>query len=248
LPEQLLESELFGHRKGSFTGATCDNAGLLEKASGGTVFLDEVETLTAAMQGKLLRTVEEKTIQRVGGRHDIPVDFRLLAATNDDLSEKVRKGLFREDLYFRLNVFPIEIPPLRHRPSDIPLLVNHFIMELAQEFGVPPPRVPRATLNRIMEYPWPGNVRQLKTCVERAFILSGEKRFLELEVPAGGVADSHHALYSCLGNGWDLERLEEEYIRAAMNQTEGHRNKAAQLLGIDRRTLYRKLRKLDIQA
>jgi DNA-binding NtrC family response regulator len=248
LPEQLPESELFGHRKGSFKGATNDSAGLLEIASGGTVFLDEVETLTAVMQGKLLRTVEEKTVQRVGSRHDIPVDFRLIVATNVDLHEKVRKGSFREDLFFRLKVFPIEIPPLRHRPSDIPILVSHFTMKLAQQFGVPPPPVPEANLNRIMGYSWPGNLRQLKHCVERAFILSKERGYLDIEVPAGGAADSHHALYSCLLDGWDLGRLEEEYIRVAMSRTAGHRNKAAELLGIDRRTLYRKLKKIAIEA
>jgi len=248
LPEDLLESELFGHRRGSFTGAVSDAAGLLERASGGTVFLDEVETLTPRMQGKLLRTVEERTIQRVGSRHDIPVDFRLIAATNDDLRERVKGGSFREDLFFRLSVFPIELPPLRFRLSDVPLLVDHFCEELAAEAGVPLPDVPQSMLSRLMDYSWPGNVRELKHCVERAFILSGGRGVLELEIPPGMPADQREVLDACLCRGWDLQRLEEEYIRAAVRRTSGHRNRAAAMLGIDRRTLYRKLRTMGVDA
>jgi len=248
LPEHLLESELFGHRKGSFTGAVSDSPGLLERASGGTVFLDEVETLTLTMQGKLLRAVEERTIQRVGSRHDIPVDFRLIAATNDCLADKVRDGSFREDLYFRLSVFPIEIPPLRFRLGDIPLLVDHFCAEMAREAGVPIPEVSRSTMNRLMEYAWPGNVRELKHCVERSFILCGDLKALDIDVPPGGPAGQSEVLQSCLGFGWDLERLEEEYIRAAIRRTNGHRNRAAEILGIDRRTLYRKLKKIELES
>ncbi|HSG48322.1 MAG TPA: sigma-54 dependent transcriptional regulator [Longimicrobiales bacterium] len=248
LPEDLLESELFGHRRGSFTGAVSDTPGLLERASGGTVFLDEVETLTLRMQGKLLRTVEERTIQRIGSRHDIRVDFRLVAATNDDLRERVKAGSFREDLFFRLSVFPIEIPPLRFRLSDVPLLVEHFCEDLAAEAGLPPPEVPQSTLNRLMDHSWPGNVRELKHCVERAFILNGGRGVLELDVPTGIPADHRELLDACLCRGWDLERVEEEYIRAAVRRTGGHRSRAAGMLGIDRRTLYRKLKRIGLDS
>lgn len=247
LPEPLLESELFGHRRGSFTGAVSNSPGLLERASGGTLFLDEVETLTPAMQGKLLRAVEEKTIQRVGSSHDISVDFRLIAATNKDLGKRVRDGLFREDLFFRLNVFPIEIPPLRQRRNDIPLLAAHFCGELAREAGVPPPRISSGTMNRLMEYTWPGNVRELKNYVERAFILLEENGTLEIEVPPGGSQEGCSTLLNCLGKGWDLRQLESEYILAALQHTSGHRSRAADLLGIDRRTLYRKIREIETE-
>ena len=245
LPEGLLESELFGHRRGSFTGAVSDSTGLLERASGGTLFLDEVETLTPAMQGKLLRAVEEKTIQRVGSSHDISVDFRLIAATNVDLASRVREGTFREDLYFRLNVFPIEIPPLRMRRDDVPLLTTYFCAKLAGLADIPPPRISAGTMNRLMEYSWPGNVRELKNYVERAFIMVGGQGTLEIEVPPGGTWCGCETLEHCLGEGWDLRQLEKEYILAALQHTKGHRSRAAEILGIDRRTLYRKLKEID---
>lgn len=245
LPETLLESELFGHRKGSFTGANADRPGLLENAKGGTIFLDEIETLTPLMQGKLLRAVEERTIQRVGASHDIPVDFRLLVATNLDLIQQVKLGEFREDLYFRLNVFPIDLPPLRERRTDIPLLARHFCDEFAARDQVPCPKISTPVMNRLMNYEWPGNVRELRNCLERAFIMAREGTDLVVSVPIGNGKNRCESLRQCLEMGWSLKQMEKEYILEVIRHTEGHRNRAAKILGIDRRTLYRKLEMLE---
>jgi two-component system response regulator PilR (NtrC family) len=162
LPETLLESELFGHTKGSFTGAIANKRGLFEEANGGTLFLDEISTITPAIQVKLLRVLQDRKIQRVGGGLPLTVDFRLIAATNVDLGEEVRTGRFREDLYYRLNVFPLTVPPLRERNGDLPILANYFRMKFAQENGVEPPMITPETMTRLTNYPWPGNVRELE--------------------------------------------------------------------------------------
>ena len=249
LPESLLESELFGHRRGSFTGAVDHQKGLIERADGGTLFLDEIDSLTPAMQAKLLRVVEEHRIQRVGGEHDIPVDFRLIAATNSDLEEKVRNGEFRSDLFYRLNVVHVVLPPLRDRLEDIPRLARHFRDAFARECGSPVIPFSEASEEWLMSREWPGNIRQLKHAVERAIVLSqGEDRIEPSHLGHGSTNGGNcldGSLSTVLAAGLDLRQLERRYIRTVMRHTDGHRGRAADILGIDRRTLYRKLESLD---
>lgn len=249
LPESLLESEMFGHRRGSFTGAVADQRGLVERANGGTLFLDEVDALTPAMQAKLLRVVEEHRIQRVGGNHDVPVDFRLIAATNSDLEVLVEQGRFRSDLFYRLNVIHLQIPPLRERVDDIPFLAAHFRDLFTREAAFPVVPFSEASVDWLVSQEWPGNVRELKHAVERAIVLSrgadeiSPSHFGYGSGPVGNGSDG--SLLRHVLAGWDLKRLEREYIRAVIRHTDGHRGEAAEILGIDRRTLYRKLEDLD---
>jgi DNA-binding NtrC family response regulator len=222
LPESLLESELFGHMKGSFTGAIQNKRGLFEEASGGTLFLDEISTVSAAIQVKLLRVLQERKIKRVGGRETVAVDFRLLAATNVDLAKLVEEDGFREDLFYRLNVFPIMVPPLRERREDIPLLANHFRLRFAEENGIEPPELPPETLSRMMAY----------------------ARSIPFDPPHGvGRRPERELLTRSRDDQWDLERLEREYILEILEETHWHQGEASEILGINRRTLYRKLRK-----
>jgi len=249
IPDQLIESTLFGHLRGSFTGAVGNQPGLLERADGGTVLLDDVESVSPALQGKLLRAVQERTIQRVGDRHDIPVDFRLVSATNVDLRERVQEGSFREDLFYRLNVFPIHMPPLRERPEDIPLLANHFRDEFASAHGLEALSIPECCMEWMMSHPWPGNVRELKHAVGRALLLSqGEARITcESLVHLWGKS-TKMSWARPLSEEWSLERLERAYTKQVLEKTGGRKGEAARILGIDRRTLYRKLRNGRRQA
>ena len=244
LPESLLESELFGHMKGSFTGAIQNKRGLFEEASGGTLFLDEISTVSAAIQVKLLRVLQERKIKRVGGRETVAVDFRLLAATNVDLAKLVEEDGFREDLFYRLNVFPIMVPPLRERREDIPLLANHFRLRFAEENGIEPPELPPETLSRMMAYDWPGNVRELENFIERGVIMHAGARSIPFDPPQGvGRRPERELLTRSRDDQWDLERLEREYILEILEETHWHQGEASEILGINRRTLYRKLRK-----
>jgi len=243
LPETLLESELFGHMKGSFTGAIANKRGLFEEATGGTLFLDEISTITPAMQVKLLRALQERKIQRVGGGMPVAVDFRLIAATNMDLGEEVRGGRFREDLYYRLNVFPIRVPALRERGGDIALLANYFRSRFAQENTIEPPAISPETMSRLMSYAWPGNVRELENFVERAVIMYAGARSIPFEPPLAEKDRSERELLErARDERWNIERLEREYILDVLESVHGHRGHAAEILGIDRRTLYRKLK------
>jgi transcriptional regulator with PAS, ATPase and Fis domain len=249
LPESLLESELFGHKRGSFTGAVADQPGIIERARGGTLLLDEVDALSLEMQAKLLRLVEEHTIQRVGDGHDIPVDFRLIVATNADLESLVEEGSFRADLFYRLNVVHLEIPPLRDRAEDIAHLAYSFRDKFSREAEFPVVPFAPASIPWLTSREWPGNIRQLKHAVERAVVLSrGASEITPAHLGFGsrmssnGMADS---LARPLAAGWNLRRLEREYIRTVIRYTDGTKSSAAEFLGIDRRTLYRKLRDLD---
>ena len=249
LPENLLESELFGHKRGSFTGAVTDQPGLIELARGGTLLLDEIDSLSPAMQAKLLRVVEEHAIQRIGGGHDIPVDFRLIAATNSNLEDLVQQGTFRADLFYRLDVIHLELPPLRDRMDDIPYLALHFRDAFSRETGFPVVPFASQSMKWLTSREWPGNIRQLKHTVERAIVLSrGEDQIEPRHLGHGsmlGPNDHDGVLARPLAEGWDLRRLEGEYIRTVIRHTDGHKGGAATHLGIDRRTLYRKLQQLD---
>ena len=243
LPETLLEAELFGHTKGSFTGAVSDRRGLFEEANGGTLFLDEITTISPAIQVKLLRVLQERAIRRVGSSALTHVQFRLIAASNADVASEVTAGRFRQDLYYRLNVFPITVPPLRERTGDIPLLVSHFRQKFSREHGVVPPAVEPDVLRAMSAYSWPGNVRELENCVERGIIMQDLDR-TGFGQPAGVPQANVETvlLAAAHENRWDLARLEREYILEVLRSCGGHRARAAQMLGIDTRTLYRKLK------
>ncbi|HXY18894.1 MAG TPA: sigma-54 dependent transcriptional regulator [Gemmatimonadales bacterium] len=244
IPETLLESELFGHVKGAFTGAIANKRGLMEESSGGTLFLDEIGTVSANIQVKLLRALQERSIMRVGGREPVPIDIRLIAATNLDLGEEVRGGRFREDLFYRLSVFPIRVPSLAERRDDIPLLAAYFLRRAATEHGVTPPTIPPTTMQRLMEYEWPGNVRELENFIERSVIMHAGAKTIPFD-PAEGLyrRREHDTLKTARTERWNLDHLEREYILAVLEEVNGHQGRAAEVLGIDRRTLYRKLKR-----
>jgi two-component system response regulator HydG len=241
LTESLLESELFGHAKGAFTGAVASKRGIFEEAQGGTVFLDEIGDVAGKMQAQLLRVLQEGEVRRVGGTEAIQVDVRVVAATNRELEEEVKQGRFREDLYFRINVVTIRLPPLRERPSDIPLLVDHFLAIYCRKNGKPAMTVTRAALDRLTAYAWPGNVRELENVIERAVVL-GRSATIDVENLPAPIAQAEArggSLSFALGT--PLEEIEQRVIRATLDHTGGDKRVAAQLLGIATRTIYRKL-------
>jgi DNA-binding NtrC family response regulator len=234
LPEQLLESELFGHERGAFTGADRDKPGLFEAADGGTLFLDEVSELPAALQPKLLRALEQREIRRVGSTRARTVDVRVIAATNGSLEDRVADSRFREDLYWRLNVLPIHVPPLRDRPADIPLLAEHFLGDR---------RLAPDAMAMLTAYAWPGNVRELRNAIERAVTLAPGFEIRPSDLPeriqqagqaAARVADASRRHIP-------LRELERDYILEILRQVHGNKSRAAEILGLDRKTLYRKL-------
>jgi DNA-binding NtrC family response regulator len=244
LPEGLLESELFGHLRGSFTGAVSNRRGVFEEAADGTLFLDEVGTLPAQVQVKLLRVLQERRVQRVGGGASISVAFRLIAATNVELGPEVALGRFREDLYFRLNVVPIRVPPLRDRGNDILLLAGHFRNRFAEEYGVDPPEFSPALVRRMLEHHWPGNVRQLENLIQRAVIMRSGGH----TIPASAMEESFgpgpesDLIASGAEEEWSLDRAEREFILLTFQKQHGHVGQTAGALGIDRKTLSRKLK------
>ena len=248
LTESLLESELFGHAKGAFTGAIASKRGLFEEAQGGTLFLDEIGDINAKMQAQLLRVLQEGEIRRVGGSEPIRVDVRVVAATNRDLEEEVQKGRFREDLYFRINVVTIRLPPLRQRPEDISLLIDHFLTKYAQREGRPEAGVADDAMELLRAYGWPGNVRELENVVERALALSKSGIILPSDLPVelraeGGRPGGPAALSASnlVDDRPTLAELEQRYISLVLQQEGGNKKRAAEILGIDRRTLYRTL-------
>ncbi|GIW71292.1 MAG: acetoacetate metabolism regulatory protein AtoC [Planctomycetota bacterium] len=270
-PEALLESELFGHARGAFTGAVADKKGLLEVADGGTFFLDEIGELPLATQVKLLRVLEERRFYPVGGTQPVRVDVRFVCATNRDLAEEVRQGRFRGDLFYRLNVIPITLPPLRERAEDIPLLAGYFVRKHAARAGRTIESIAPAVLDRLVRYPWPGNVRELENAIQRAIVL-GRGPVLDQvvlpEVPAAApappAAASPHRMPaapppSAAGTmpelpeqGLDLEAtlrgIERHYLEAALSRTGGNLTRAAELLGISFRSIRYKVRKLGLRG
>jgi DNA-binding NtrC family response regulator len=248
LSETLLESELFGHEKGAFTGAHQRHRGRFETAEGGTLFLDEIGEIPLPMQVKLLRVLESHEVQRVGGNEVIKVDFRLVAATNRTLSEEVEEGRFREDLFYRLNVVTLTLPPLRHRQADIPVLVDKFLGDFAREHGKPKPRVTSDAMARLIAHPWPGNIREVRNCLENAVIfLEGDTLDVSNLPPTMG--HSQEATPGSLfAPGMTLDQMEQEAIRQTLAMAGGNRTRAAELLGISRRTLQRKIKDLGIDG
>jgi DNA-binding NtrC family response regulator len=250
LSENLLESELFGHERGAFTGATERRIGRFESASGGTLFLDEIGEISASTQVKLLRFLETKSIERVGGSKPIELDVRLVAATNRNLEQMVKDGKFREDLFFRLNVVRLYTPPLRERAEDVPLLLAHFIRLFSEENGVPPLTVEPGALRTLQAYPWPGNIRELRNFCENVVVLrrggSLTEYDLEPKFRGGSAATAAGpggapASPSAAGASLSVEDNERRLLREALLKARGNRTKAAELMGVSRRTLHRKI-------
>lgn len=265
LPDQLLESELFGHEKGSFTGAEGTRKGLVELASSGTFFLDEISEMSMELQAKLLRVVQERKIRRVGGETEIPVDVRWVTATNRDPEAAVRDAVLRRDLFFRLNVVPVRVPPLRERTDDIPLLVNHFLRSFGEKHGREPLTVSKEAMRAMCDYEWPGNVRELQNIVERMVSLApGDEIGVEDlpdEVMNGGMAiDGSHAADRPARPGPSLdtpfheakaaaiEDFERRYLEKALSRTRGNISEAARRAGIDRKTIHRMLEKYGMNS
>lgn len=247
IPEQLLESELFGHMRGAFTDAKVDKRGLFEEAAKGTLFLDEISELPLMLQAKLLRAIQEKEIRRLGANRPIAVDTRLIAATNLNLSEEVKAKRFREDLYYRLNVIEMRLPPLRDRREDIPLLVDAFLNKFGQARGKDVKGVSETTLALLIDYAWPGNVRELENVIERAVTLTRGDKILPDDLPATiqGSRGDRRVLDEAAEKMHPLHEIEKEYIRKILEKMGGNKYQAAQVLGIDRKTLYRKLGEMD---
>jgi two-component system response regulator HydG len=246
LSESLIESELFGHEKGAFTGAAARRQGLFELAEGGTVFLDEVGEIPLSVQVKLLRVLETREFLRVGGSEPVKVDVRVLAATNRNLAEEVEEGKFREDLYYRLNVVKIVIPPLRARASDIPLLIEKFLAEFCREHGKPPRRLDKRALNRLIQFPWPGNVRQLRNVIENLVLFSQNEVIGPDELPQELLDAPAETITVRVGE--PLDQVERRLIEHTLICAGGNRTRAAELLGISRRTLLRKIKELGLEA
>jgi DNA-binding NtrC family response regulator len=254
IPEQLLESQLFGHEKGAFTDAKHFKKGLFDLADGGTLFLDEIGDMPLQLQAKLLRVLETRTFRRVGGNADITVDVRVVAATHRDLRRQVADGKFREDLFYRLNVVPVVMPPLRERAEDIPLLAGYFIAQISKELGRPPARVNPEALEALRGYSWPGNVRELKNVVERVLLLEADDEILAAHLPAeilGRPAEpvgATAARYEAFPTGVvrPLAELERRAIEHALRVCDGNKTRAAQQLGISRQTLRTKLKEYQM--
>jgi DNA-binding NtrC family response regulator len=247
IPEQLLESELFGHMRGAFTDAKADKRGLFEEAAKGTLFLDEISELPLMLQAKLLRAIQEREIRRLGANKPIAVDTRLIAATNLNLSEEVKAKRFREDLYYRLNVIEMKLPPLRERREDIPLLVDAFLKKFGQARRKDVKGVSETTLALLVDYPWPGNVRELENVIERAVTLSRGDKILPEDLPGTiqGSRGERRVLDEAAEKMHPLHEIEKEYIKKILEKMGGNKYQAAQVLGIDRKTLYRKLGEMD---
>jgi DNA-binding NtrC family response regulator len=248
LPENLMESELFGYEKGAFTGANVSKPGKFEQANTGTVMLDEIGDVPGSIQVKLLRVLQEREFERLGSNKTVHIDVRVIAATNKDLRAALEDGTFREDLYYRLNVVPIEIPPLRERKEDIPWLAKHFVEKLSGENGGRVSGMTDAALEKMMQYSWPGNVRELENVVERSLVMAiGEKLDandirLEMNLRPRGAAEM------MLPDGMSLDQYEQELIRSALAKAEGNKSQAARLLGLTRNALRYRLTQMGIES
>ena len=255
IPEALLESEIFGHAKGSFTDATRDKRGLFEEANGGTLFLDEIGEMPLHLQVKILRALQERSIRPVGSEHLVPVDVRIIAATLRDLEEDVISGRFREDLYYRLNVVSLDVPPLRVRPNDIPSLVEHFLSKHGKRLGLGVSRVDPDAMQALMNYGWKGNVRELENCIERSMVLTDGESITLASLPpiVRSAADHGKSIADALGGDTDnlsikqrTRSLEIDLIRRALHQTGGNRTRAAKVLEISHRALLYKIKEYGL--
>ena len=249
IPEELIESELFGHAKGAFTGAVADKPGRFEQATTGTIFLDEIADMSVKTQAKVLRVLQEQVMERVGGTQRIKVDVRVLAATNKDLPAEIRAGRFREDLYFRLNVIPISVPPLRDRQDDIPLLADHFMALMGAEYGRRPKRIVPEAAARLQHYTWPGNVRELRNIIERLMIMVPGDTITALDVAFLGHDDVRQSLPPVdpsLPLADARERFERDYILQALATQQGNISRTADMLGVERSNLYKKMKAFGI--
>jgi DNA-binding NtrC family response regulator len=247
IPDLLLESELFGHIKGAFTDAKADKRGLFEEAQKGTLFLDELSELPLMLQAKLLRAIQEREIRRVGATRSMPVDVRIIAATNVNLAEAVKAKQFREDLYYRLNVIEVHLPPLRERKEDIPLLVEAFLRRCGETGRKGIKGMTESALALLIDYQWPGNVRELENVIERAVTLTLQDKIVPEDLPPTiqGLRGDRHVIDEAAERTRSLGEVEQDYILRIMDKTGGNKYQAAQILGIDRKTLYRKLDEIE---
>jgi DNA-binding NtrC family response regulator len=253
IPETLLEAELFGHVRGAFTGAVGARQGRLEQAHKGTLFLDEVGTMSPALQAKLLRVLQEREFERVGDSHTVKIDVRVIAATHSDLAKMVADGAFREDLFYRLNVIPVKLPPLRERREDIPLLVQHFLQKLSAESARTPVTISQDALRRLMAYHWPGNIRQLENAIERALAFSQGRSQIDIQDLTNDIQEEAAATDASEvwfpDDGLDfaryIETIELALIRRSLERTQGNKRQAAKLLNLKRTTLIEKLKRLE---
>lgn len=245
IPETLLESELFGYRKGAFTDAKTDKKGLIFIAHEGTLFLDEITEMPYSLQAKLLRVIEEKKVRPLGDTQSYPLDLRVIATSNRDIKTLIQKGQFREDLYYRLKVVDIEMPPLRERKEDILLLAENFLKRFSKEMGKEVISLSEEVKKIMLNYSWPGNVRELENIIERAIILSKGKIIQPEDLPSSmRQPTEEEAIEKALQQGLSLDQLEKEYIKKVLRQVGGNKSRAAEILGLDRKTLYRKLKEL----
>jgi transcriptional regulator with PAS, ATPase and Fis domain len=251
LPESLIESELFGHKKGSFTGATCSTQGLLPAANGGTLFLDEINSLPLSIQAKLLRFLESGECLAVGEVNPYKVDVRVIAATNTDINQQIDAGEFRRDLYYRLNVIPLELPPLAQRTEDIEHLIKHFLELFTNTYAIAPPKFSKASLKMLKAYSWPGNIRELRNLCERLSILLAGRTIEPENLPQEFVRAINTPKvtdFTLPETGLQLDALEANLIHQALNRTQGNRSKSAKLLGLSRDTLIYRMQKHGVAS
>jgi two-component system nitrogen regulation response regulator NtrX len=249
IPEDLIESELFGHTRGAFTGALAAKKGKFELADGGTLFLDEVGDMTLKTQAKVLRVLQEQKVEPVGGTGAVAVDVRVIAATNKNLEEEIRKGTFREDLFFRLNVIPFAVPPLRERREDVPLLTRHFVAQISSEYGKRPKELSPDTMEVLTGYPWPGNVRELRNIIERLVIMTPGERIEVRHLPDSFLGAAEAVVPSIAGSSRDFESLaaaredfERRFIWRKYQECAGNMSRTAEALQVERSNLYRKMK------
>ena len=246
IPETLFESELFGYKKGAFTDAKADKKGLIFEAHEGTLFLDEITEMPAMLQAKLLRVIEEKEVRPLGDTNSYPVDVRVISTTNRNIQSAIQEGNFREDLYYRMKVIDIELPPLRERKEDIPFLVHHFVSKFAQGQKKSISGISEEAMKILLNYPWPGNVRELENVIQRAITLSQHDTILPEDLPASMVETIKENLVErAFQKKYTMDQLEKEYIRKVLMEVGGNKSKAAEILGFDRKTLYRKLEQIE---